>query len=157
MSSTITLESKDLLQLGKFLKSHPRLVLKHTDVVMKKSILQLERDAKTFAPSSEGTLRKGIKSTIRPLQSVVRAMAGHSVYVHEGTRPHFPPITPGSPLERWARKKNIPVFVVARSIARKGTKAQPFFDESIEANETKVRRWFGDALQNIINDIKKNG
>ena len=157
MSSTITFESEDLRQFAKFLKSHPDVLLKNAQVATKSSLFLLERDAKINAPSGEGTLRKGIKTILKPLLGTVRAMASHSAAVHEGSRPHWPPYQPNSSLERWARKKNIPVFLVARAIARKGTKAQPFFDEAIDSNQSNVNRLFKVALDNTANQIKNNG
>ena len=49
--------------------------------------------------------------------------ARYGLYVERGTRPHWPP---RAPLEGWARRHGVPVFVVQRAIARKGTRARPF-------------------------------
>lgn len=157
MSKTITITSPDMAQFGAYLSKHPETFREHAQVAMKKSLLLLERDAKIFAPSNEGTLRKSIKTTLRPLEGAVLAMAKYAEFVHDGTKPHMPPTDPGGSLDRWAKKKGIPTFLVARAIARRGTKAQPFFDEAIEANEGKINSLFSEAIQATVTDIATNG
>ncbi len=53
-------------------------------------------------------LRKSIKSKIKQttLKTVVEVFSGmkYAVYVHEGTKPHFPPI---EPIMNWVKKKGI--------------------------------------------------
>ena len=50
-------------------------------------------------------------------------------FVREGTRPHFPPIAAVAP---WARAKGIPPFLVARAIAKHGTKANHYPERAYE-------------------------
>ena len=50
--------------------------------------------------------------------------ANYAPYVEFGTRPHFPPV---AALERWAKQKGLNPWVVAKSIAQKGTEAHPHF------------------------------
>lgn len=153
MSKTLTITSPDMEKFGKYLSSHPETFRANAQIAMKKSLLLLERDAKVFAPSNEGTLRKSIKTTLKPLEGAVLAMAKYAEFVHDGTRPHWPPYDPGSSLERWARMKGIPPFLVARAIARRGTRAQPFFDEAIEANRVPISTLFEEALEKTVTDI----
>lgn len=56
------------------------------------------------------------------------AAAGYAVAVHEGTKPHFPPV---DALKRWAKKKlgdEGAAWAVARKIARVGTKATKYLE-----------------------------
>lgn len=61
---------------------------------------------------SEGSLRKSISSNIenRSKEAVLSYLVkvfgnvNYAVYVHEGTRPHFPPI---EPIMRWVKNKGI--------------------------------------------------
>lgn len=48
-------------------------------------------------------------------------------YLEDGTKPHWPPIADITP---WADDKGIPPFLVARSIARKGTVAHRMFRDA---------------------------
>ena len=53
----------------------------------------------------------------------------------------------------WATRKGINPYVVARSIARKGTKANPFFSTAIDKKKNEVDNEFDRALDNILNEI----
>lgn len=53
----------------------------------------------------------------------------YATYVHEGTRPHWPPIDAIAP---WALSKGIPPFLVARQISRVGTMPNPFLRRGFE-------------------------
>ena len=57
--------------------------------------------------------------------------ASYALYVHEGTRPHFPPV---DALKPWAKKflgDESAAFAVARKIARVGTKATKFLERPL--------------------------
>lgn len=57
------------------------------------------------------------------LQATIRNSSEHTTYAARGRGPgKFPPYKPGSPLAAWAVTKGIPAFLVARKIAREGTK-----------------------------------
>jgi len=57
------------------------------------------------------------------LQATIRNSAEYATYAARGRGPgKFPPYKPGSPLAAWAVTKGIPAFLVARKIAREGTK-----------------------------------
>lgn len=155
MPRKIGFSSKDIERFVKYLRKNPDVMLKHSQVAMKKSTLILEASSKKNAPSSEGTLRKGIRSSIQPTKGSVVATAKHSIFVHDGTKPHWPPFQPNSSLDRWAKSKNIPTFLVAKAIARKGTKAQPFMDEAIDENESKIQQLFTQALDNAVKELAK--
>jgi hypothetical protein len=49
----------------------------------------------------------------------------YAVFVEKDTRPHWPP---RAALEPWAERHGIPVFLVQRSIATKGTKGIHMFE-----------------------------
>lgn len=155
MPNAIIFKSPDMKRFGKYMASNPDIMLKNARIAMKKGTLLLERSMKKFAPSGEGTLRKSIIAEIKPFSGVVKAMAKHAVFVHEGTRPHFPPMTPNSSLDRWAKSKGIPTFLVARAIARKGTKAQPFRDEAVKYQEANIDKLAKKALNDTANAIAK--
>ena len=62
-------------------------------------------------------------------------------YRIEGRGPgRFPPSSPGTPLARWAAAKGIPAYLVAKSIAEKGT-----------------QRWRDGAQGNILKRDPKTG
>lgn len=98
-----------------------------------------EREAKKASPIDTGRLRSsittGVDTAFMPLWSKVKTDVTYGVYMEMGTRPHWPP--PGA-LAGWARRHGISEFLVARAIARKGTKARKFFGKAKEAVEGKL-------------------
>lgn len=71
----------------------------------------------------------------------------YGIYVEKGTKPHW---VPRAALERWASQRGIPVFLVQRAIARKGTKAQPFMMPAFTNNQAFVKRQFTTAHKKIL-------
>lgn len=109
--------------------------------------LDLEETAVRFVEkkniSVDGDIQKSIKSIVKDVLGKLRlqfgASARHAIFVHEGTKPHWPPF---APIRSWVRKKlNVPVekadsvaFLVQRKIAREGTPAKPFLAVAIRAH-----------------------
>lgn len=102
--------------------------------------------------NASGDLRKSIASDTERIAEgyLIRCFAGvnYSVFAHEGTRPHFPPI---APIIKWVEQKGIAgqysvkshrllknkqsmneiksvAWAIARSIAKKGTPGLKFFE-----------------------------
>lgn len=69
------------------------------------------------------------------------------LFVHEWTAPHW---APAEALKDWANLKGIPVRALQYSIARKGTRANPFvkraFDEKKDMMIKEVLDVFSDAI-----------
>jgi hypothetical protein len=91
--------------------------------------------AKAKTPVDRGDLQRGIKVLKEKGGVAVVASAPHSIYVHEGTRPHWPPI---DALRGWAARHGISPYLVALSISRKGTKAVPFLKDAAEEQFAKL-------------------
>lgn len=85
--------------------------------------------------SNTGNLRRSINNWLEGMwKGIVGVGERYGAYVEFGTKPHFPPV---APLERWAQTKlgtSGLGFVIARKIARKGTKAQAYLGPSLEKN-----------------------
>ena len=108
------------------------------------------------APASTGTLRKSINRDLFPTYAKIYPTVKYGVYVHEGTRPHWPPLIelkPGGSLYRWAQKKGIPVFLVARAIAKKGTKAQGWMADIAANQKGEVERIFLEQLSKVVKQL----
>jgi hypothetical protein len=105
----------------------------------------------------EGDARRNVRhDTRRLMNSLTHQMAGrgtslvgrvgpsvnYGLYVERGSRPHWPP---RAALEGWARRHNVPVFAVQRSIARRGTRARPFLVPAFLRNASRIVRLFAEA------------
>jgi len=127
---------------------------------MRDSLMVIVSDARKDAPVDTGRLRSSILPEIRDAATEVQGVVGSNVvyapYIEFGTRPHFPPI---SAIRLWVHHKGMAAaedegrvaFLIARKIARTGTKAQPFLMPAFAKNETAIRNRFGRAVEVIVN------
>ncbi len=96
------------------------------------------------APVGVGGAGGGLRGSVsidfqdKGLAAVVGSDLNYAGHVEFGTRPHWPPWGPGSALARWAFLKRIPVFVVARAIARRGTRAQKYMERAVDSVRVSV-------------------
>lgn len=120
---------------------------------LNKSAIQIKGRAKNNAPVAFGDLQRSFKHDVKGLTATVWSGKEYALYVEKGTRPHFPPV---APLARWAGLKlgdSSLGFVIARSIAKKGTKAQPFFEPAVEDSVGDIEKnfeVFADQLVRIM-------
>lgn len=93
---------------------------------------------------------------------VVGTALPYAIPVELGTKPHFPPVLS---LVDWViAKLGVPeseakgvAFLVARKIARTGTKGVGMFRKGWEASEPRVRRAFEDARRRIADRLAPGG
>jgi len=121
--------------------------------VMGKAVLVLEREAKVLAPVDTGRLRSSIASEVRGAAMETVGVVGSNVeyapYVELGTKPHFPPYRPGTPLGRWAELHGVSAFAVALVISRRGTKARKFLQGAFEHKRDEVVKLFVELVKRI--------
>lgn len=102
--------------------------------------LQSEREAKLYLGSHVSAGATGqTMSSIHTLtgdgglMATVKPTAKYAYWVHEGRKPgRFPPYADGTPLSQWAKRMGMNPFLVARGIAKHGTKGIPFMKEAFD-------------------------
>lgn len=146
----ITIQIKNAEKLSEIFRKYPEISGKNFNNAIRKSFLQIETDAKIGAPKDTGALKARWEKSYGFLRGSLSSGMDYAIYVEEGTRPHMPPIEKITP---WANNHGIPPFLVARSIARKGTKARFFFRDAIEKNMQNIENNFNEALSNTINEL----
>lgn len=78
-----------------------------------------------------------------PRWGMVGTNVTYAVFVHEGTRPHFPPV---AALDGWAKRHGVNPWAVAQAIARRGTRAQPWLRETWDQDaDGIIRTWLDRA------------
>ncbi len=102
----------------------------------------IEVQAKQNCPVDEGELRASsvVKVDNGPHGPVgtLTFTAHHAVFVHEGTRPHWPPF---QAVAKWAQRHGFPgPYLVAKAIAMKGTKGVPFLWNALNDVVARARR-----------------
>jgi hypothetical protein len=106
---------------------------------------QAQDNARALKAIDTGNLRNSIIAETTPngLSAEIGSPFPYAPYVEFGTRPHFPPM---EALEDWARKHKIPVFLVARAIAKRGLPARPYLNPAFFSIEGE----FFDRLKRIL-------
>ncbi len=66
--------------------------------------------------------------------------------VHDGSRPHWPPI---APLIRWGQRHGVNPYALQRAIARRGTKPNPFLDRAWKRLQPLVPGFLGQLGRDI--------
>ena len=153
MAVDLSIKIDGLDKLEKLFKQAPKIATKNLNTAIKQSVLTLLANARIAAPVDQGFLRNsGMVTSFEVLKGMLQNKAPYAVYMHEGTRPHYVPI---AAIKGWADRHGIPPFLVQRSIMRKGTKARPFFKNSIEASLAAIDKYFKSATDNIIKELSQ--
>lgn len=98
--------------------------------ILDRGSIMTQAEMRQNAPVFDGELRRTIRPKWQsPDTVVVFSDAKHAIPMEVGRRPggKLPPYKEGTPLAKWVKIKMgaaVPPFLVARSIARKGTKGK---------------------------------
>lgn len=145
-------------ELTRTLGRSPRIVSEEERRAMSASLLLLESSARSLVRQDTRRLMNSITSRQRQsgnsLVGQVGPSVGYGAFVERGTIPHWPP---RAPLERWARRHGVPVFVVQRAIARRGTRARPFMAPAWARNAHRVAQLFAAAGARIVARLAGGG
>jgi hypothetical protein len=153
MAGALSVKIQGLEEFKAAVKKAPALGLKHLGIAIKSSIFEIQREAVPLTPTSEGRLRGSFRASFSALKGELSVDASYALFVHEGTRPHWPPFQEGTPLARWAHLHGIEPFLVARSISIHGTKAHPFLREGTVAAFPAVRKHFVDSFRDFLREV----
>jgi HK97 gp10 family phage protein len=142
----VTLETKGLDKLQESMGQAAAEFPLNVKQAMQLSLLTLESDMRSNVPRDTGQLGNSISYHMSGsganIQGDVGPTAAYWPFVTGGTKPHWPPIAAITP---WAHRHGIPPFLVARAIARHGTKAHPFVQESFDHNWSRIQEFFAAA------------
>lgn len=145
----ITIKIKNFDEVKEWLDKRPEVFRKEINRAVKKSVILIQGEARRNAPVDTGLLRSRIETRRfeSKLEGQVFNRLSYALSVHEGTRPHFPPI---DALRGWSRRHGIEPFLVARAISRRGTRATKFLSKAVRKNKNKIDRFFQQAVENLI-------
>lgn len=153
MNLTVEVDARELR--AAFAKA-PAKVSHGLNTWVTKTTFMTERHAKTAVQPhvDTGQLQSSIRSQVGNLKGEVKPTAKHAIFVHEGRRPgRMPPYQARTPLNRWATKRGMNPFLVARAIARKGTKKHPFMVTAYNEVKPRAERDGQRALHDIVRSI----
>lgn len=132
-------------------KLHPPRLIGLPSRDLMRSFGEIARDeAREEAPVDTGDLRDSIDFSTDggAISEWVRIGTNldYAPYVHEGTRPHFPPI---AAITAAANRRGIPPFLFARAIAQRGTAPNPFLRRGMARAEKRIGHLLTIAARSI--------
>ena len=157
VTTQYTIENEQIRAL--FAKA-PELVTAELSRVVSYATNIIARAARRGAPKAFSTLTNSIIGRqINPLTGEVTAGVDYARMVEEGTGPGGKP--PLQTITDWIRVKRItprdptlsPVglaYVIAQSIAEKGTPAQPFMAPAVESSQGQIQRRADRAIDDLL-------
>ncbi len=129
---------------------YPAVAEKHVNKAIAKIFVKILTGVTRNAPFGvTGHLRDNWGSNIGGFQGTLKSKQAYSGSVEYGTRPHK---VSGEVLKDWAKRRGLNPYAVAKSIAKKGTKANPF----LKKTTTEMSGQFDDILKQAIDDIVKD-
>lgn len=159
----IHIDFAQLTQLEAQMASSPSVVEQELTAAVAEADLLIEREIKDAWPTASGLSRSSITHVETVAGLHVEGFVGSTLnYVQPvdlGTRPHFPPV---EALIDWVRTKlgvasdkqaRGIAFLIARKIARQGTKGAHVFDEALERLTPQLERIFGAAQARIASRL----
>lgn len=147
----INVKINGLNKLSKIAEKYPAVSEKYINTAISRSLLRIWGQEKQEAPFGVGgLLRENWQTSFGRFEGFLKALSPYAVFVHEGTRPHMPPV---DALAAWAKKKGINPWAVAKSIAKKGTKANPFLQRAVDKTARDVEGEFKRALDGTMEEL----
>ena len=130
---------------------------RHLRRAMSDSVKATARVTRNLAPvGATGRARAGVDHEVTggriagDLAGRVVDRAFTGLWLEFGTRPHMPPIA------KIAENLGVDrgtAFLIARSIARRGTRGQHFMYRAYVASKRLILTYFGDALERIASEL----
>lgn len=114
-----------------------------------------KQNIRAGAPHAFGTLQRSVLAEVRYPVGEVSVQEKYGKDVEEGTGPHRPP---HEAIERWAAKKGLPKgisYAIVNTIAKRGTKAQPFFKPGWEKSQGYISDQFDKVMDRLLSALTR--
>jgi len=147
---SLTLNVSGLDKLTSMLEQAPEVAIKHANASIVAIVNLVEVNVKKEAPIDTKKLHNRWTKAFKPLEGTLTSQMPYAGAVQFGTPPHKVSIEEITP---WAERKGIPPFLVARSIAKKGTKANPFFTRGLDNSVERANIIIKGTINNIVNEL----
>lgn len=132
---------------------NPALLDKPIRDFLEKATRNIEGRAKELAPVDTGRYRSSISSEVKDRQGSVISGVAYGRFIEYGTRPHWPPVVA---LQPWARRHGFPsAFLVARAIARRGTRAKKVFEKALDGSMGSIKGFVSDMGDDIVDQWRR--
>ncbi len=155
----------DTKALRKALALGPRVLERHLSFAIERSVQEMARQARREAPKAFSTLTNSIRPVRQSsVESLVVAGVDYAAMVEKGTQGGSVP--PEQPILDWIRVVGVTpsrpdmdeedlAYVIARSIAARGTPAQPFMAPAFEGNKRRAERRINKAIDDALKEMMR--
>ena len=157
--TAITINIKGAKELRRALRN-PKFVKGPASRFVRRVAFNVQAEAVKAAPSDTGRLRQSITPQFDKggLRAKVGTNLKYAQPVEFGSRPHWPPL---KALQPWARRHGFPggktgAFLVARAIARKGTKPRSFLGKSLTESRGFIGRELNVLMRGIATGLERS-
>lgn len=167
-------------QAAKALRDGGLPVLRRIDTAMAQGAVLLQREAVRNAPKAEGTLHRYVQQLrMAPqLSFIIRSISPHAAFVEQGTGLFGPQRSAGkhqllpdraiSALALWIQRRGITPrspdvtaeqlpWLIARKIARNGTRAQPYMEPAQKTQTPRIHELIAAAIDQGLQDAGLTG
>lgn len=137
----------------------PQRVAAAKKEILDRSSIMTQAEMRINVPVHDGELRRSIRPKWQSPDSViVFSDMKYARVIEFGRQPNgkLPPYREGTPLSKWVRDKmgaDTPPFLVARSIARKGTKPSRFARRTYVTMKPQVNRMADQVIAKTIKGL----
>ncbi len=152
-------------EIEELVKQFPAEVRAAREAKLTEALLLLERTVKSLTPGGAGPihLRETMFHQVTGYGDRLHGLLGTPAIYGEsleyGTKPHFPPV---GPLRYWVEKKlglqgneaASVAYLIARSIAKKGTKGAQMFEKGFDREESRVIGILEDIVPEILRRVQ---
>jgi HK97 gp10 family phage protein len=142
----------------------PAVLRKHMNMAVLRTVMEIARSARRYAPKAFSTLTQSIN--YRMVNALTGEVAPHVDYaemVETGTGPGGFPTDEA--IFQWIKVKRIQprdpgmdqrdlAYVLARSIALKGTPEQPYMEPALQDNKARADRRINTAINKALKEMQ---
>lgn len=147
----VSIEINGLDRLRELAAKYPQISAPHFNQAIARSLVRVRGAAIQEAPVGVNhALGLGWKEVSSPFEGRLVSTTPYASDVELGTLPHY---VSAQALMPWAAKKGLNPYAVAKSIAKKGTKANPFLDRAVASQEGGINEEFEAALEKVVTDL----
>lgn len=148
----ITYEAKGLQKLTTLGEKYPAIAEKHINQAIFNSLVRIRSGQKSEAPFGvTGQLRDRWDIATQRFAGSLKSLVRYGGSIENGTRPHA---VSAKVLMDWAAKRGLNPYAVAKSIAKKGTRANPFMKRTLDTVGSGIDNEFSKAIDNVLEDLK---
>lgn len=148
-----TIEIKNLEQIQGLFDKFPVQVANNFNSAIAEVLTIAQRYAIIGSPVDTGKLRSSFELKVELMRGELRNKTDYAYWVAVGRKPGTYP--PFSAIKKWAERKGLNPYAVQKSLGKKGTAGNPFWENALSLTGRASDKIFAEALSKTLSDITK--